>query len=407
MRFDRYRVFLPEQSHPQGRFNPAAQFFPAVETVVAFNLIAPRIGAIYDVTGEGDTLLKVSYSHYRFGTGAEFGPNVNPNSSQWWQHYSWSDPNRNGIWEPDESGVFIDSSGGVGLESLDPELKLPLVKEFAASIDHDLIAGVAIRTGAVWRGETNHYLRHNGSRPFTAFTVPVTIPDPGADGLLGTGDDGTIIQGRELPTEVLRLPEVNVVRNVPDSDTHFWTWELTARRRFRDRWSLVAGFTHTWNRDQANRYAGQVVRQNAFPVTPNDLIHASHHGRYEFRTWSAKMYGTYAAPWDLQITPYLRHQSGQPYGRTFTANLNYGRSLRILAEPIDSRRMDNVTILDLRTEKAFRLFDGRRVAAFADVFNVFNVNPEEAVSWTSGPSFLRPLNIIAPRILRVGAKLDW
>ena len=406
-RVDRYRVFLPEQTHPQGRFNPAAQFFPAVDTVIAFNLVAPRTGAIYDVRGDGRTLVKVSYGHYWFAPGTEFGPSVNPNSSQWWRHYSWSDPNRTGVWEPGESGEFIDSSGGVGLDSLDSELKLPLVKEFAASLDYDLVAGVAIRTGAVWRGERNHYLRQNASRPFTAFTVPLTIPDPGADGVVGTGDDGAAIQGWDLPTEIVGLPEVNVVRNVPDSDSHFWTWDVTARRRFRDRWSLVAGFAHTWNHDQTNRYVGQVVRQNAFPVTPNDLIHAGHQGRYEFRTWSARIYGTYAAPGGLQITPYLRHQSGQPYGRTFTANLNYGRSVRILAEPITSRRMDNVTLLDLRVEKVFRLFEGRRVAAFTDVFNVFNANPEESVSLTSGPSFLRPLNIVAPRILRVGARLDW
>ncbi len=406
-RFDRYRVFLPEQTHPEGRFNPAAQFFPAVDTVIAFNVIAPRLGAIYDLTGNGNTLLKVSYSHYWFGTGIEFGANANPNASQWWRHYSWSDPDRSGFWEPDETGVFIDSSGGSRLEALDAELKLPLVREFAVAVDHDFGAGVAVRTGVVWRGESNHSLRRHAARPFDAFTVPVTIPDPGIDGIVGTDDDGSAMQGWELPTEILNLPEDNIVQNVPDSDSHFWTWDVTATRRFSDRWSVVAGVAHTWNRDQANRYFGQVVRQNAYPVTPNDLINAGPDGRYEFRTWTAKIHGTYAAPWDLQITPYLRHQSGQPYGRTFTANLNYGRSLRFLGEPIDSRRTDNVTILDVRVQKGFRLFEGRRVAAFADVYNLFNANPDESISWTSGPSFQRPINIVAPRIVRVGARLDW
>jgi hypothetical protein len=406
-RFDRYRVFLPEQAHPQSRFNPAAQFFPAVDNVIDFNLFAPRLAAIYDVTGDATTLLKVSYSHYWYAPGTDFGAAANPNSSQWWRHYSWSDPNRDGLWEVEETGVFIDSSGGASLESLDPDVKLPLVKEVAAFIDHDLGGGVALRTGAVWRRESNHYLRQNASRPFNAFIAPVTIPDPGADGIAGTGDDGAAMHGWELPAEIVSLAEDNVVRNVPDSDSEFWTWDVTASRRFSDGWSLVAGFAHTWNRDQANRYLGQVVRQNLYAVTPNDLLHTGRDGRYEFRTWSAKVYGTYTAPWNLQITPYLRHQSGQPYGRTVTANLNYGRSLRFLAEPIDSRRTDNVTILDLRVQKGFGLLEGRRVAVFADVFNVLNANPDESISWTSGPSFQRPLNIVAPRIVRVGARLDW
>ena len=63
--------------------------------------------------------------------------------------------------------------------------------------------------------------------------------------------------------------------------------------------------------------------------------------------------------------------------------------------------------LDLRVEKGFRLAAGRRVAGFVDGFNLFNANPEETVSWTSGPSFLRPLNIVAPRIVRIGTKLEW
>jgi hypothetical protein len=74
---------------------------------------------------------------------------------------------------------------------------------------------------------------------------------------------------------------------------------------------------------------------------------------------------------------------------------------------MDTRRMDNVTILDMRVEKGFRVAEGHRVAAFVDAFNLLNANPEEAENWVSGRSFLRPLNIVAPRIVRIGAKLEW
>jgi hypothetical protein len=42
----------------------------------------------------------------------------------------------------------------------------------------------------------------------------------------------------------------------------------------------------------------------------------------------------YEGPWSLRFSPTYRYQSGQPFGRTFAATLNYG-SQRILAEPID------------------------------------------------------------------------
>ena len=81
-------------------------------------------------------------------------------------------------------------------------------------------------------------------------------------------------------------------------------------------------------------------------------------------------------PWDLRITPYLRHQSGQAFGRTFTTSLNIG-TVRILAEPIGTRRMDNITILDLRLEKGFRVSRDRRVAGIPDLFNLLNTNAEQ------------------------------
>ena len=220
-------------------------------------------------------------------------------------------------------------------------------------------------------------------------------------------DDGATIPGYNLRPEFSGLAPINIVRNVPDADSHHWTWEITATRRFTGRWSMVAGFAHTWSRDQASGYLGQSVRNNVYPLTPNDLINAGKDGRYEFRIWSAKIHGTYAGPWDVRITPFLRHQSGQPFGRTFSTALNYTSNVRILAEPIGTRRMDNITILDVRVEKGLRLGGHRRLAGFVDVFNVFNDNPEQNTNWSSGPSFLRPLSIVPPRLARLGVKLDW
>jgi hypothetical protein len=109
------------------------------------------------------------------------------------------------------------------------------------------------------------------------------------------------------------------------------------------------------------------------------------------------------------VTPVLRHQSGQPFGRTFsTTELRYARGgVTVLAEPVGSRRMDSVTMLDLRVEKSVRLFGNRRLAVALDVFNCLNANPEQNVVWSSGPSFLRPLTIVSPRVAKVGLSFEW
>ena len=294
------------------------------------------------------------------------------------------------------------------MEALDPSLELPVVDEVGTWIERALPAGIGLRSGVVWRRERSQFTRQNANRPFEAFTVPVTIRDPGPDGVPDTTDDGgTLIAFDDLSGR----QAANIQRNVPGSSSAYWTWEVDATRRTRGRWSLGAGFSHTWNGDQATGYSGQAARSNQYPLTPNDLINTGTGGRHEFTTWTATAHGTYDAPWDVRVTPVMRHQSGQPFGRTFTTSpgqLAYTTgAVTVLAEPIGSRRMDNITIVDLRVEKRLPLKGNRHMSGFLDVFNCFNANPEQNVIWSSGSSFLRPLSIVPPRIAQVGLTLEW
>jgi len=120
------------------------------------------------------------------------------------------------------------------------------------------------------------------------------------------------------------------------------------------------------------------------------------------------VHSTFEAPWSLRVTPLLRHQSGQPFGRTQTTDpgeLRYG-TVTLLMEPVGTRHLDHVTLLDLRIEKLMRM-KGSRLSAFLDVFNCLNANPEQNAIWASGAAFLRPLTIVSPRIARVGLNLNW
>jgi hypothetical protein len=275
----------------------------------------------------------------------------------------------------------------------------------AGWFERELVTNFGVRTGLVWRGQRQRYQRLNANQPFEAFTVPVTIRDPGPDGRVGTSDDGGEIQGFNLAPEFVGLRPQNVQKNVADSDSDFYTWEVTGTKRFSNRWSLLATFAHTWVREFENAYFGNTVRQNDLRVNPNDLINTSD-GRHEFTTWQAKLHGTFEAPFGLQLTPILRHQAGQPQGRVFQFGFNYGNQ-RVLAEPIGTRRQDNVTLVDVRVEKVFRLPRDAKLSGFLDIFNMFNANPEQNITLSSGSNFLRPSNIVPPRIARFGAKFEW
>jgi outer membrane receptor protein involved in Fe transport len=406
LRFDRYRNFLPEQEHPASRFNPTAIHFAGVDDLNTWSLFAPRVGATFDLAGNGKTVLKVNYGQYWWNPSYSLSSNVNPNPPQWSRRYAWTDPNRNGVWDPGEQGQLLATRGGVAGESLDPNLQDAFTREAVLWVEREVMPNFGVRTGFVWRGERQQYQRLNANQPYDAFNVPVSIPDPGPDGVRGNADDGPAISAFNLAAAYLTLAPSNVTRNVPNSDTNYYTWEMTATRRMSRRWSLLATYSHTWSQAQNSQFFGTAFRQNNLPVTPNDLINAGPNGQIRFRDWSAKLHGTWEAPLGLKVTPVLRHQAGQSFGRTLSASTNYG-SIRIPAEPITARRQDNVNILDVRLEKVVKMGPGARLAPFVDFFNMFNSNAEQNITWSSGTSFLQPLSIVPPRLLRIGAKFEW
>jgi hypothetical protein len=404
VRFDRFRIFLPNQTHPSGTFNADPVSFPGVDHLIAWNVLAPRLGVSYGLDASASTVVKATYGLYWLPPSTDFGFAANPNARTWLTRYTWSDPNASGVWEPGEEGMLLERRGGAPSDRLEPGLRLPYMHETTLHIER-AARRVVVGTGIVWRGERQQSLAQASDRPFELFTIPVDRRDPGPDGREGTADDGSVVSLHDLPPNV-DGPAGPIIRNVDRSDSDFITWEVAAERQFSGRWALSASFAYTWNRDQANGYLNQPIRENAYPLTPNDLIHTDGRGRHVFGVWSAKAVATVQVPLQIHVTSLLRHQSGQPFGRTFQAQLPIYGTVRVLAEPIGTRRQDNVTIVDARIERPFRRQWGR-ISGFLEVSNLFNANPEQNVNWSSGNSFLRPLNIISPCIARIGMRFDW
>jgi hypothetical protein len=411
VRVDHYRGFLPAQTSPPqsgpqasiGAAGPQIEF-AAVDKIFSWTLPAPRLGVIYDISGSGKTVLKFNAGLYWWNPGTNISQNVNPNPPDWWRQYAWTDGNRNGVWDPGEQGQIVASRGGVGSAVVDPELKDQRTGEIGAWLEREVMPNFGVRVGYVYRRISNFSVLANANRPFDAFNVPVTVPDPGRDGIAGNADDGPAIQALNLNPAFLALPVLNQQTNRPGV-AEFHNLEISATKRVSSWWSLQGSFAYRWNRDQENAYFGNTLRSLKVPANPNDTINTDS-GRYNFTTWSSKVNGTLEAPWSMRLSPSVRLQSGQPFGRVVVARLNYGNQ-QILAEPISSQRQDNVVLVDMRAERVFRTGASQSISPFIDVYNIFNANTVVNLAWTSGSSYLLPTTIVAPRIMRLGIKYEW
>ena len=404
LRFDRYQSYLPAQDGPP--VNGVSTHFAAVGNLMTWNLPAPRLGITYDLFGNGKTVLKGNYAQYWWNPGTvQIDENANNNPVDWYNRYAWSDKNGNGVFDQGEQGTLIASRGGVGSAILDPNLKDTYTREAAVWVEHELRPSFGVHAGLVWRRINQLAQLNNVNRPFGAFTVPVTISDPGPDGKLGTADDGVPIQGYNLSAAALALPVTNILQNTGGRDD-FYTAEFSASKRA-GRWTVNTSFSYRWNYDNSVNYFGNSLRQTgqADVVNPNDLINTDN-GRFDFTTWAYKINGSVDVKWGLKITPSLRTQSGQPFGRTFQATMNFGTE-RVLAEPISTRRQDNINVVDIRVEKSMKLGHGSSVSGFIDGYNLLNTNAASNINWASGGTFLTPSTIVPPRIARFGVKVDF
>jgi hypothetical protein len=391
LRLDRYQPILPAQE------GPAGQTFAAIAPVLTFDNWGPRAGVSADLTGDGKTVLKLHYGKFWIYPGANFTAAFNPNPSGWSQTYRWTgDANGNGRWDPGEEGQLISVAGGSTSTRLDSDIVNPYVHQATAYIEREVATDFGVRTGFVVNAKRQPYGTINVSRPLSAFSVPIAVIDPGPDGQPGSVDDGATLTAYNLIPESLASAPVNLTTNLPGSDSDYYTWEITATKRQSARWSLLASLTQTWNREAA------LGTGNDF--TPNALINTTG-GQLRFTTWQAKVHATLSLPLDLRVVPVVRSQSGTPFARTFVRTLNYGPAT-IKAEPIGAHRTPTITLVDVRAEKGFRVARVR-FTGFLDVYNVLNANAEQTLTTSSGAAWLRPTAITGPRILRIGARLEW
>jgi hypothetical protein len=402
-RYDRYHGWLPEQQQLAATTGPVsvpAATFARVDQFT-WNQFAPRVGAIYDVAGDGRTVVKANYGFYWHNPGVGTGGAANPNTAAKSAAYQWNDVNGDRRWQPGEEGNQLAASLA-GAIQLDPDISAPYTHEASVWVERQLADALGMRAGFVYKTEDDLIsLNFQPGRPFESFTRPFEFVDIGVDGIRGTADD-RVLTFYGIPTADAGSPGTAVM-NV-DQYSHAKTAEVSFNKRYSNRWSASIGGAYTWLTD--------------FPNGPQR--NPNNPGVEDRTLWNFKLTGSYDAAWGIRFSPVVRHQSGANYARTIAitcpglglvctsagAALNNNGSFAY-AEPMNANREDNIWVFDVRAEKTLNLNARTRARLFLDLFNITNSAAAETITRATGPNYQRPAAILAPRTARLGFRFIW
>lgn len=446
IRWDHYDAFYPQQTTHVGQF--AAVFPNSTEPktqILTWKDFTPRVGVVWDVRGNGKTVLKGSYGMFGQYMGFEY-PAIFDNNAVRSKTYAWrtadipqptsTTPYNPALCGPTgahapveyacdvpdsvlsyiESGAdpVISSTGGTS-QVINPNLQEPVIHEFVVQVERQLVPNMSVSAGYVGHllyhlfdastngGSVAPTIRYSGNgvligHPRSSYDSPATFTDAmtGAPVTVYTYAAGSGANQSEILNNPSSRPDI------------YNSIEFGATKRYSSRWVVSGSFWLTHNHRWINAQSGLNGSPNDDPY-PLDTTW----------NWEARAYGTYNFPLGIAFSANFRDKSAAWGQRTevFSGTgtngqkLNQG-SVTMNMGPFGQYQGTTVPLLNINVAKTFHIRERFTLAPHAEVFNVMNNAGQVAQNWSTttnpaSPTFGRITTLEAPRVARLGAELTF
>jgi len=431
LRYDYEQSMVKDAAIPASPWLP--QYLPELSVAeidpgVTSNRWSPRLSLIYDVTGDGKNVIKVSAARYSSQLGFNYGSFVNPlgwrEIDLYWQDanedkrvtsdelWGWDDDTKT-LKDPNDSDYWLWSSG-VNVKDpsstsptnkFDPNFNAPLLDELTISYEREIFTDFAARVEFFYKKQ------HKGLWTKGMFTDGTIDSVDNYYAVEETGPEtGATYYGRTT------RPPYRYRTNYDNRYQRYMAGQFVLKKRLSNKWMLDASFTYSdWKQFNKGEFLSSSIGPNNSAYYDEGVVAPESGGSgqtdiFVNSRWQFKLSGLYQLPYGFNVAGVFRAREGYIIRTNELISLPGIPGATEIHGPgkFGDERLPSFWELDLRLEKVWNVTETSTVVFAIDAFNITNsAHVLKQEPRLTADSYGNPLRILNPRVVRFGIRFNF